>query len=89
MSKNSPNYGAVGYRAWLDFYLKYRDNSEYFKKEISEIDRYEIAHILKPRYFSGYRKLLVSQLIIEIIVTILLVSIITSILMLKNIRRTK
>jgi hypothetical protein len=88
-SKNNSNYGAAGFRSWLDFYLKYRDDSEYFKKEISKIDRYTITHILKPRYLSGYRKLLVSQLVIEIIVVVLLVSIITSILMLKNIRRTK
>lgn len=59
-------------------------NPEYYKKEIDTIINYTITEVKKPHYLKGYRKLLLNQLIIEILLSVFVSGIIFLFLLLRN-----
>lgn len=73
-----------------DFFIRYTDEklyqmyTEYIQKEIDYISNYTITNITKHYYAEGYRKVLVTQLIIEILIAIILSVLITAVLIFRN-----
>jgi len=64
--------------------IKRQNNPEYYKKEIDTIINYTITEVEKPYYLKGYRKLLINQLIIEILISVLVSGIIFLFFLLRN-----
>ena len=80
--KSSDDLTQISQRIWRR--IKLQKNPEYYKKEIDTIINYTITEVEKPHYLKGYRKLLINQLIIEILLSVSVSGIVFVVLLLRN-----
>jgi len=79
-------YGAVA-KAYDDIAKKWRE--QYPNRKLDTVLNYTITELTKAKYFIGYRKLLVGQLIIEILLALSIGGLIIVFLMLRTVKKSE